>query len=766
MKNSVFKHYFRMYFLTILIPMIICCIYYAYMFFVIGSDDVAARKNDLIHSATLFDTLDSEIDYLADWIASTGEVSRFQKLTDVMVYPNTYKIKELQGALPDLSLANQSLYDYFIFFDRSETVINKSIAYPYTQFQKLYLRRTGLEEYDAWKAELTEKGKKNGYMPMDTYTVGSAGKSERLLAYTRPLQVYRPEESGYLFIYLDEDVIASMMPVPEEESIQTIQDFYGNVIYSKEECEGEMDEAELEAFLENLNEDSGLLQMTVRLSGNRYTFISYQSKVSGLRYSYFVPRKVINQRLVSCILIFLIFAVIGVITDLVLSYLISVRNATPINDILTQMSIDAEKIDRHQSIFTSLKDSVNELVDSNTDLSNALDMQKPYLKTAFVNRVLLSGLHHDKDISGMAEYLGWPLEHRSFCVLLFRFHMLSDTDAADEKNQIFFSTFTASLAELIEKKMPGSLYTDLGEGQLALIMNEEADQPEALISRSNMLVEQLKAEMASVLAQKVFVYGGSIEQTPDKIPDSYRNASYMCYEEDEQIENDIIWYDEGDHHSINYPSDDMQVKLTHYVTSGDEKGLHDYLEGIVRKYLVEADLPVYLQHMLVADLQTILFRLLGIIKLEDDEYAAYYTQLEKNYNKPVLNQISITLNLFRDLCRFMNQQKKMQDSDMIASGIVSFVEAHYNDPDLSLALIADQFDISQSYLSCLFKQTQGVNISSFIENIRIEKAKDLLKTTDLTIVRISEMTGYGSTNSFCRAFKRVTGMSTSEYRKC
>ena len=144
---------------------------------------------------------------------------------------------------------------------------------------------------------------------------------------------------------------------------------------------------------------------------------------------------------------------------------------------------------------------------------------------------------------------------------------------------------------------------------------------------------------------------------------------------------------------------------------------------------------------------------------------AYYAQLEKNNNMPVLSQITITLNLFRDICRFMNMQKKMRDGDMIANGIISYIDARYGDPDLSLALLADQFDISQPYLSSLFKQTHGINLSTYIENIRIEKAKDFLKTTDLTINKISEMVGYGSTNSFCRAFKRVTGISTSEYRK-
>ena len=293
----------------------------------------------------------------------------------------------------------------------------------------------------------------------------------------------------------------------------------------------------------------------------------------------------------------------------------------------------------------------------------------------------------------------------------------------------------------------------------------EAAEPEIIKQKTKELVSEIKSEMVPAIAEKTFVYGGSIESDPIKIHDSYTNASYLCYNEAEQLENHIIWYDDRDSNSIGYPSSDMQVKLTHYVTTGDEKGLHDYLENLVNEYFMENDLPVYLQHMLINDLQTTLFRLFGIVKLKENEYADYYNKLEKNHNMPVISQITITLNLYRELCRFISDQKKAQDSDMIASGIVSYIDTHYGDPNLSLASVADEFNISQPYLSSLFKQMQGIKFSTYIENIRIDKAKDFLKTTDLPIGKISEMVGYGSANSFCRAFKRVTGLNTSEYRK-
>lgn len=761
--DKIFKRYFVMYFLVSLVPMIICCVYYSYMLLVINSDDISERKNELVHAASRFDVVTSEIGYLGDYIASNDEVNIFKNLEDVMVYPNTHRIHDLQASLPNLQSVNQAVYNYFIFFDKSEVVINPSIAYTYEQFYSLYMTKHDVESFNDWKEELVKEGKRGGFLPMEEYAIHrhyASDLHQNLIAYTRPIYAFDVSATGYIYIYLDDSLIESVMPIPEENSIQVIQDQNGDILY----CRGDDDHGEdLVKLLKNLDPCQSMLQKTVRFRGTKYMLISYRSESSGLCYSYFVPNNIINERLTNCLYLLALFIVLGLFANVALSYYISKKNTVPINDILNKMAISAESIDVHDDVFSSIVNTVNDLVENNEDLSNAINMQKPYLKTAFTNRLLYSGCQNDKEIVGIAEYLKWPWENRLFCVLVFRLHMM--TDWSEEPEQRFWGTFAASLSELIDKKMPGNLLTDIGEGQIALIMNVPNDDPKGLMTRAEELVSYIKSEMTDVIAQKVYVYGGSVEKRADQIAESYKNVSYLCYRDAKESENKIIWYSEDNHHSIDYPAADMQVKLTHFVTAGDEKGLHDYLESIVREYFVEKDMPVYMQHILITELQIILFRLLGIIKLDESEYAEYYAQLEKNVNMPVLNQITITLNLFRDICSYMNRQKNVRDVDMITKGIISFIDARYGDPNLSLALLADQFEISQSYLSSLFKQTQGINLSTYIENIRIEKAKDYINTTDLTISKISAMVGYGSTNSFCRTFKRVTGVSTSEYRK-
>ena len=104
--------------------------------------------------------------------------------------------------------------------------------------------------------------------------------------------------------------------------------------------------------------------------------ISYKSEASGLRYSYLVPNNIINDRLMDCISMLVLFIIVGVSADVVLSYYISKKNATPINDMLNKMSIKTEELEGHDTVISSIVNTVNDLVENNTDLSNAINMKR------------------------------------------------------------------------------------------------------------------------------------------------------------------------------------------------------------------------------------------------------------------------------------------------------------------------------------------------------------------------------------------------------
>lgn len=85
--------------------------------------------------------------------------------------------------------------------------------------------------------------------------------------------------------------------------------------------------------------------------------------------------------------------------------------------------------------------------------------------------------------------------------------------------------------------------------------------------------------------------------------------------------------------------------------------------------------------------------------------------------------------------------------------------------DISLTDIANHVHITPNYFCSLFKAETNQNLFDYITNLRIEKAKDLMKDDSLKTYEIGEIVGYKEPKYFSRVFKKVTGSSPSNYRK-
>lgn len=102
---------------------------------------------------------------------------------------------------------------------------------------------------------------------------------------------------------------------------------------------------------------------------------------------------------------------------------------------------------------------------------------------------------------------------------------------------------------------------------------------------------------------------------------------------------------------------------------------------------------------------------------------------------------------------------KRQDLDRVRN----YLDEHYNER-IMLDELADRFFINKFYLVRLFKETYGQSINQYLLQARITKAKQLLRFTDKNIEHIGNECGIGPHSYFARIFKKVEGVSPSEFR--
>lgn len=109
-------------------------------------------------------------------------------------------------------------------------------------------------------------------------------------------------------------------------------------------------------------------------------------------------------------------------------------------------------------------------------------------------------------------------------------------------------------------------------------------------------------------------------------------------------------------------------------------------------------------------------------------------------------------------------EQKITEKTINANRFKQIIEQHYCDPNFSITILASQFNMTANHMSILFKKELNVNFSDYLWTLRLNKAKELLETSDMSIDDISIKVGYVNTSSFRRKFKQETGLTPLQYR--
>ncbi|MDK2968206.1 MAG: two-component system, response regulator YesN [Lacrimispora sp.] len=121
-------------------------------------------------------------------------------------------------------------------------------------------------------------------------------------------------------------------------------------------------------------------------------------------------------------------------------------------------------------------------------------------------------------------------------------------------------------------------------------------------------------------------------------------------------------------------------------------------------------------------------------------------------------------NYFRWIMDYHTHQSDRKQMDMM-SRAKRFILDNYANPELTLGSVAGFVGFNEKYFSTRFTKEEGVTFISYLTQVRIKKARELMETTDLKIYEISQSVGYNNVEHFTRVFKKHWGVSPGNYRK-
>lgn len=124
--------------------------------------------------------------------------------------------------------------------------------------------------------------------------------------------------------------------------------------------------------------------------------------------------------------------------------------------------------------------------------------------------------------------------------------------------------------------------------------------------------------------------------------------------------------------------------------------------------------------------------------------------------------IQYNIKLYTEVMNKIIEIRNRKDKRLVKI-VKDYIMEHYHEP-ISLNMIAEVIYLSPSYLSDLFKNQTGENLTNYLSKVRIEKAKELLKDRQMKSYEVGELVGYKDPAYFSKVFKKVVGVSPNEYR--
>lgn len=473
------------------------------------------------------------------------------------------------------------------------------------------------------------------------------------------------------------------------------------------------------------------------IDGHEATIGKYVSSTTGYSYFYSFPSFEATARTDYLRTIFSVTFLTALVIGGMLVFHFSRRNIRPIIE---------------------LGQELHNAVEAQNHLQEVMDSQRPIICTSYVRQLMSGTITSEEEVDYIRNYLRIdPNSHYNVLYVVVYNNFEGSTDtlphglASPEELQIVIENALHSFL--------GSpcYYFSPSERTYSILLTCDASQEKDFILKISNIILRLHDFMLDTY--DIWLFAG-IGKTTDSLMNvwescqqateavSYTSKNYIFFPYEFIKKNSNVFY---------YPPE-ISTKLIHFISTGNTAQVLELFNLIHQENIEERSLPINLLKYLLSDIRNTLLKARFALPSDADPEAV--KKLDEHFNEHLSFKLCEDIAL--NLCHLFTKEA---DDTNLAATIEKYIAKNYKDPSLGLNKISDEFQISESYFSHMFKEKTGVNFSTYLENIRMAEAVRLIRETDIGLNELYIAVGYNNVNTFRRAFKKVYGVTPSSMRE-
>lgn len=354
-------------------------------------------------------------------------------------------------------------------------------------------------------------------------------------------------------------------------------------------------------------------------------------------------------------------------------------------------------------------------------------------------------------------------------------NMIIDGDKEIEKNYLRYETFKVALIsdnvdkgidekninvyELIEKNLDHHNDVDVVsiDRDTVLLLKDFKK------SRIIKTIMDLKIKLEKEMDYQLFITLGSEVNKPEKINKSYKEAKDLMDNKFLYLDRGIISQEELEENTEK-ESLNIQInfeKIYSYVDVNDLEKLKNEIIKL-KDYMIKIKCSEKEAKIIVTKM------FLDFKEKIDKDYNLNKNLIMNNEDimKDIYSEVSLDSIINYLIDKFINISNEIGDisSDNIIKRVINYMNRNYY-KDLKLEILSEIFNYNSAYLGKLFKNSVGESFNTYLDKIRIEKAKSLLLEDQLKVYQVCEKVGYKNIDYFHSKFKKYVGISPMNYKK-